>query len=63
MATSYEAGRALDTTLGAAVTARDAVVGTVQPLGHPRRAISRVRTEAAGTLEQLERKGARKSPA
>jgi hypothetical protein len=36
MATSYEAGRALDASLGAAVTARDAVVGTVQPLGDPR---------------------------
>jgi predicted nucleic acid-binding Zn-ribbon protein len=59
MATSYEAGRALDTTLGAAVTARDAVVGTVKPLADPRKAISRVRTEASGTLDQLERKGAR----
>jgi predicted nucleic acid-binding Zn-ribbon protein len=59
MATSYGAGRALDTTLGAAVTARDAVVGTVKPLGDPRRTISRVRTETAGSLEQLERKGAR----
>jgi 3-hydroxyacyl-CoA dehydrogenase len=59
MATSYEAGRALDTTLGAAVTARDAVVGTVKPLADPRKAISRARTEAADTLEHLERKGAR----
>jgi len=57
MAASYEAGRALDTTLGTAVTARAAVVDTVKPLGGPRKAISRVRAEAAGTLERFERKG------
>jgi predicted nucleic acid-binding Zn-ribbon protein len=58
LAASYGAGRAFDTTLGAAVTARDAVVGTVKPLGDPRKAISRVRTEATDTLDRLERKGA-----
>jgi hypothetical protein len=59
LAASYEAGRALDTTLGAAVTARDAVAGTVQPLGDPGKAISRVRAEAADTLHRFERKGAK----
>jgi len=58
LAASYEAGRAVDTTLGAAVTARDAVAGTVKPLGDPGQAISRVRAEASGTLARLERKGA-----
>ena len=40
------------------MTARDAVAGTVKPLGDPRKAISRVRAEASDTLDRFERKGA-----
>jgi hypothetical protein len=59
MAASFEAGRALDVSLGAAVTARDTVVDVVRPLGDPGRAVSRLREDAAQTLNRLERRGER----
>jgi hypothetical protein len=57
MATSYEAGRAVDASLGAAATVRDAVTGAVRPLGDPGRSASRVRDDASRTFGQLERRG------
>ena len=57
MAASFEAGRALDASVGAAVTARDAVVDVVRPLGDPSRAVSRLRDDAARTFNRLERRG------
>jgi hypothetical protein len=59
MAASYEAGRALDASLGAAVTVRDVVFDAVRPLGNPRRTISRVRDDAYETFDRMERRGAR----
>jgi hypothetical protein len=56
-AASFEAGRALDVSLGAAVTARDTVVDVVRPLGDPARAVSRLREDAARTVNRLERRG------
>ena len=57
MATSYEAGRAVDASLGAAATVRDAVTGAVRPLSDPGRSVSRVRDDASRTFGQLERRG------
>src|ERR671911_541697 len=57
MAASFEAGRALDASLGAAVTARDATVEVVRPLGDPSGAVSRLRDDAARTFTRLERRG------
>lgn len=59
MATSFEAGRALDATLGAAVTARDSVVETVRPLSDPRKALSDVRDGASRTFSRFEQRGAK----
>jgi hypothetical protein len=59
LAASFEAGRALDATLGAAVTARDSVVETVRPLGDPRRALSEVRDGASRTFSRFEQRGAK----
>jgi hypothetical protein len=58
-AASFEAGRAFDVSLGAAVTARDAVVDAVRPLGDPGGAVSRLREDAAQTFGRLERRGER----
>jgi hypothetical protein len=58
-ATSYEAGRAFDASLGAAATVRDAVVDAVRPLGDPRRTFSKVRDDASRRFDRMERRGAR----
>jgi predicted nucleic acid-binding Zn-ribbon protein len=56
-AASYEAGRALDASLGAAVSARDSVVDAVRPLGDPQGAISGLRDSAGRTFDRMERRG------
>lgn len=57
MATSYEAGRALDASLGAAATVRDAVSGAVRPLGDPGGAVSRLRDDVSRAFGRLEQRG------
>jgi hypothetical protein len=57
MATSYEAGRAVDASIGAAATIRDAVTGAVRPIGEPGRSASRLREDASRTFGELERRG------
>jgi hypothetical protein len=57
LATSFEAGRALDVSIGAAITARETLADVVRPLGDPTGTVSRLHDDAARTLSRLERRG------